>query len=194
MSALPTPTINIQGHWTVDDLNMLPEQLRRYELWNGELIIMPAPSIVHQMVVKRLFKRFIAFDPDEQLGEYLFAPADVILTESWVVQPDILFVSAARRHIIQFQRIHGAPDLVVEVLSPRTTHEDRHNKRRIYAAAGVREYWLVDLDAQTITILTLRDKNYVEQGIFGIGDRASSLVLDGLIIVVSEIFADLPDA
>jgi len=183
----------IQGQWTVDDLDSLPADLKQYELWDGNLIIMPAPSIRHQMIVKRLVKAFLAFDLDETQGELLFAPADVVLSPEWVVQPDILFVSNERREIIHFQRIYGAPDLVVEVLSPRMTQSDRTAKRDAYAEAGVNEYWLLDADAETITLLALKDRKYVEQGVYRVDDQVESIVLQGLNVDVSAIFRALPE-
>lgn len=189
---MATAHARIQGQWTVDDLDSLPDDLKRYELWDGNLVIMPAPSIRHQMIIKRLVKAFLVFDPDEEHGELLFAPADVVLSQEWVVQPDILFVSSDRRDIIHFHRIYGAPDLVVEVLSPRTTQTDRTAKRDAYAQAGVREYWLLDADAEAITVLVFQDGVYVEQGVYHVGDIAVSTVLAGFTVNVEAIFRDLP--
>ncbi|RMF80122.1 MAG: Uma2 family endonuclease [Chloroflexi bacterium] len=192
MATIPPPKINVQGHWTYHDLDALPDALKRYELWDGELVIMPAPSIRHQMIVKRFFKQLVAFDPDEQRGEYLFAPADVILAGQWVTQPNILFIRHERRDIIQLQRIHGAPDFVVEVLSPRTTQDDRIRKRNIYAAAGVGEYLLIDADGETIAQLVLVNGEYEERGTFSRGDTLASHILDGFVVDIEEIFKDLP--
>lgn len=182
----------IQGQWTVDDLESLPDDLKSYELWEGTLIIMPAPSIRHQMIVKRLVKVFLAYDLDETRGELLFAPADVVLSPGWVVQPDILFISNQRRDIIHFQRIYGGPDLVVEVLSPRTTHADRIAKRKAYADADVTEYWLADGENESITQLLLVNGEYVERGVYRAGDIVKSVVPNGLSVDVSTIFRDLP--
>ncbi len=189
---MTTTHARIQGQWTADDLDSLPADLKRYELWDGSLIIMPAPSIRHQMIIKRLVKAFLAFDPDEVRGELLFAPADVVLSPEWVVQPDILFVSSERRDIIHFQRIYGAPDLVVEVLSPRTTQSDRTAKRDAYAKAGVGEYRMLDADAEAITVLVLTDGEYIEQGVYSVGEMAVSTVLAGFTVDVGMIFRDLP--
>lgn len=186
-----SPGIQVQGQWTYHNLDSLPDEIKRYELWDGELIIMPAPSIRHQMLVKRLLKRFLAYDPDEIRGEFLFAPADVVLAPNWVVQPDILFISAERRSLIQEQRIMGGPDLVVEVLSPRTTWEDRVQKRRAYAAAEVREYWLLDPSAEIITVLVLQEGDYAELGAFGSSDVIHSQVLEGFTLNVSVLFDHL---
>jgi Uma2 family endonuclease len=184
--------VRVQGQWTVDDIDSLPTDLKRYELWNGSLIIMPAPTIRHQMIVKRWVKAFLAFDPDETQGELLFAPSDVVLSPEWVVQPDIMFVSNERREIIHAQRIYGGPDLVVEVLSPRTTEHDRTAKREAYASAHVLEYWLLDGDAEVVTVLVLQDGEYVEQGVYRVGDIARSTVLEGFAVDVGALFRDLP--
>ena len=80
-------------------------------------------------------------------------PFDVVLSDTDVVQPDLLFVSNERANIITDENIQGAPDLVVEILSPSTAERDQTFKRSLYAKHGVKEYWLVDTDAKTVTVL-----------------------------------------
>ena len=85
---------------------------------------------------------------------------DVVLSEESVVQPDILFVSNERREIITEDNIHGAPDLVVEILSPSTADRDKELKLRLYAQAGVREYWIVDPDERSVQVMELGSSGY----------------------------------
>jgi len=124
----------------------------RYELLNGELVMAAAPLLYHQYILRKLLNEMSDYIDERNLGELYSSPADVVLSDTDVVQPDILFVSRQRSHILTRENIHGAPDLVVEVLSPRTARLDRVLKLNRYAEAGVREYWLVDRVAGTIEL------------------------------------------
>ena len=125
------------------------------------------------------------------LGEVLFAPCGVRLPGQPVpVQPDILFVHADRRQIIGEDYVEGAPDLVVEILSPSNWLYDRTEKFRAYQAAGVREYWIVDPRARTVEIFTLEAGTYALQGKFGSGERAPSPLLTGFEMTVDEVFVE----
>jgi Uma2 family endonuclease len=128
---------------TVEDYRAMPEG-SRYQLVEGDLIMSPSPNRFHQRIVwnlSQLFGRHIAAHP---VGEVCLAPFDVYLSEHDVVQPDVLFVARENLGIIAEDGIHGAPDLVIEVLSPATAQLDKKTKRRVYARAGVKEMWLVD--------------------------------------------------
>ena len=116
-----------------------------------------------------------------------FAPLDVILSNFDVVQPDLIFVSNARAHIIQ-DYIRGAPDLLVEILSPSTERRDRVVKRNLYARHGVGEYWLVDPYAKTITVLILGADGYDTRAVYGEGDTLASPTLPGFALDISLIF------
>ena len=122
------------------------------------------------------------------MGKVYFAPFDVVLSDTDVVQPDIMFVSREREHIITHANIQGAPDLVVEILSPSTAERDRTVKRRLYAEHGVKEYWQVEPEAQTVTVLLLRDGIFEEVGSYGKGQSLSSPTLEGFIVSLDEIF------
>ena len=130
---------------------------KRYELLDGELLLNPAPNLKHQSVQVRLGSRLGRFVEEKALGYFFFAPCDVVLSDTDVVQPDLLFVSHARAHLlIGGDNVQGAPDLVVEILSPTTAERDRGYKRALYAKHGVKEYWLVDPAAETVSILRPR--------------------------------------
>ena len=127
----------------------------RCELLDGEFIMAPAPSIGHQRIDTRLVSSLHTFVKERCLGEVLCPPCDVVLSNTNVVQPDLLFVSREREHILRGgDNVQGAPDLVVEILSPSTAARDKSLKRDLYAKHGVLEYWFVDPVAQTITVMT----------------------------------------
>ena len=160
----------------------------RYELLDGELITMPAPSIAHQHVAVKLATRLDTFVEDKDLGVVYFAPTDVVLSETHVVQPDLLFISSDRAGIVTSANIQGAPDLLVETRSDSTAERDEKRKRQLYAEYGVREYWLVDPEARTITVLLLGADGYAERATYTEGQTLTSPVLDGLSVNLNAIF------
>ena len=125
----------------------------RYELLNGELVMPPAPLTGHQMISIALASRLYLYADEKGLGTVVAAPTDVVLSDTDVVQPDVLFVSSRRSHILTHENVRGAPDLVVEILSPASAERDRTVKLDLYARHGVKEYWMVDPDARTVTVL-----------------------------------------
>ena len=146
------------------DYCLLPEE-KRYELIDGELYMAPAPGSVHQFILRNLGFLLWGFVRSNQLGQVVFAPLDVILSEEDVVQPDLLFVSRERQHIISDRGCEGPPDLVVEVLSPSTQQRDRVLKRKLYASYGVLELWLVDPESRTIEVLALEANDFATRGV-----------------------------
>ncbi len=138
---------------TYHDYLRWPDDGRRYELYEGELYVIPTPFVPHQRALGKLMFLLAQFVDRNQVGEALHAPLDVVFSESTVVQPDILFISHQRRGIIGEQNISGAPDLVVEILSPSTEERDRGIKLQLYGRYGVQEYWLVDPEKRTVEVL-----------------------------------------
>ena len=146
-----------------DTFFTLPDDGHRYELIDGEVEMAPAPSAdVHQFTVGKLFLALAPFVDNHDLGLVLPAPTDVILSAFDVVQPDLLFVRA-EREVIVGGRIHGAPDLVVEVLLPTTAAFDLGLKLRRCARFGVPWYWSVDPESRTLRELELIEGSYVER-------------------------------
>ena len=170
-----------------EDYASLPDD-ERYELIDGELIPMPSPKEIHQAICGAIFMSVGVFVNAMTLGRTYFAPFDVILSDFNVVQPDLIFVSNARSHIITEDNIRGAPDLVVEILSPSTADYDRTTKRELYERYGVPEYWLVDPYAKTITILRLGADGYNAYAVYGEGDALTSPTLAGFSMNLSELF------
>ena len=164
----------------------------RYELLDGELIIMPAPSIAHQHVAMKLGTRLDTFVEEGNLGVVYSAPTDVVLSENDVVQPDLLFISFERAHIITPANIQGAPDLIVEIRSDSTAERDETLKRKLYAERGVKEFWLVDPEAMTITVLLLSGDGYAEMAAHSRGQTLTSPTLDGFSVNLDEVFRSHP--
>ncbi|MCW5910728.1 MAG: Uma2 family endonuclease [Cyclobacteriaceae bacterium] len=122
---------------------MLPEGTRA-ELIDNSLYMSPAPSTKHQDVIVSLASQIYVFTQKKKLGKTFVAPVDVFLNSKNAFQPDICFISKKNKGIIKEDGIYGAPDLVVEVLSPGSKKLDLTQKKDVYEAAGVREYWVVD--------------------------------------------------
>jgi Uma2 family endonuclease len=145
---------------TYEDYLHLPNDLNRYEILEGELSVTPAPSTKHQRVSANLFKLLTRHIDERNLGKLFYAPIDLILDPTAVLQPDLLFVSSARQRIITEKAIEGAPDLVIEILSPATSRTDRVTKAQIYARHGVPAYWIVDPEQQVVEIYLLEGDGY----------------------------------
>ena len=164
---------------------------KRYELLNGALTQPPAPNTAHQSVQAELGWRMARFIREGGLGHLFFAPTDVVLSRTDVVQPDLLFISSERVDIITPANIQGAPDLIVEIRSDSTAERDESFKRQLYADFGVKEYWLVDPEAATISVLLLGEKGYAEAATYTAGQTLTSPMLDGLFINLDDLFPDL---
>ncbi len=145
---------------TYDDYLALPNDGKRYEILEGELTVTPAPSTKHQTASGNLFVLLSQYIKERDLGKLFHAPIDLMLESTSVLQPDLLFVSQARRHIITDRAIEGAPDLVVEILSPTTSRTDRVTKAQIYARHSVPVYWIVDPEREAIEIYLLEADGY----------------------------------
>lgn len=139
---------------TYEDYCALPEDGKRYEILDGDLYMSPSPMTPHQRAALRMARLLCDFVDVRMLGEVFIAPCDVILDQHNIVVPDLLFVSKSRQSIITEKNIQGAPDLLVEILSPSTRLRDIRDKRNIYARCGVEWYWI--FDAQEPWILELK--------------------------------------
>lgn len=147
----------VQGHsstkLTYADYLLFPDDGLRHEIIEGEHYVSPSPSMRHQRISGRLFKLIqIYLDTHSAGGEVFYAPFDVLLSEFNVLEPDLGYISSRRSQIITSQNVQGAPDLVVEILSPSTRSRDRRLKRDVYERSGVEEYWVVDPDNDLIEV------------------------------------------
>jgi Uma2 family endonuclease len=161
----------------------------RYELLNGNLTMVPAPNRKHQWVLARLHLELGRFTQEHGLGEVYIPPFDVVLSDTDVVQPDLLFISRARKDRLTDKNVQGAPDLVVEVLSASTAHKDLGAKHDLYERHGVLEYWIVDPNADTIAVHRQRDGRLELAETFGRHDTLRTALLDGLQLKLDNIFA-----
>lgn len=167
----------------------LPEGSRA-ELVDGELLMCPSPRQRHQWVVGSLFVLLAQFVHTRKLGKVFVAPFDVHLPSGDIVEPDLLFVARGRLDIVQ-DWVRGAPDLVIEVLSPDGLERDRIVKRNLYAGNGVREYWIVDAEAKTIEVFALHAGEYEPNGYFGSDDVLLSPLLLELQLPIADAFAEV---
>ena len=173
--------------FTVKDYMSTPEG-KRYQLLDGEMILAPSPNTRHQRILISLASALRVFAEANGVGEVFLAPYDVVLSNHDVAQPDILFVSNSRSSIVTEANIQGAPDLVVEILSPGTATYDRGYKQALYSRHSVREYWLVDPDAETVDVLAAGAQALLLHATHRRGESLTSPLLAGLSIDLAQVF------
>jgi len=180
-----------QRRLTYDDLVALPDDGLRHELIDGEHYVTPAPNLKHQTVSLNLTVALANFIRAHDTGRLFAAPTDVVFSPTDVVEPDILFVSRERLRLLTDLNIQGAPDLVIEILSPSTRTRDEGIKRRLYERMGVREYWLVDPLLETIHVYCRSGEAllFVVERTAEDGDLLTTPLLPGLEIPLAEIFS-----
>ena len=178
--------------FTYEDYVKTPEG-ERYELLDGELIMAAVPNMAHQSTQSNLGGEFYILVRDADLGWVYFSPTDVYLSDTDVVQPDLIFISKSRSHIRTGKNIRGAPDLVVEILSPSTSANDWGYKRDLYAKYGVKEYWLVDPYAKQVMALLLKDRSYEIVGVYREDDTLRSPTLERFELDLGRVFDEVFD-
>jgi Uma2 family endonuclease len=174
---------------TYDDYISLPNDRNRYEILEGELIETPSPTTNHQRVSRNL--EFVLFShiKHTNCGEILDAPMDVILDESTVVQPDIIFIAKERFHILSKRGVDGAPDLLIEILSPATAKYDRISKMQLYARFGVQWFWIVDPDGRKVEEFERDGESYTPKSAHSGKERFTPAIFPELTIDLSEVWA-----
>jgi Uma2 family endonuclease len=145
--------------WTYEGYLGLNDEVS-FEIINGKALMSPSPELFHQRWARKIFVAVQRHVEAHKLGEVFFAPVDVVLDETNVVQPDIIFVSTASAGILDRRGVMGAPDLAVEIISPTSLRRDRYDKRELYARFGVKEFWLADVANQSIEVLSLQEGAY----------------------------------
>lgn len=176
-----------QGQWRYADYLRLPDDGRRYEIIEAVLYVANAPEYDHQFAVTKAITRLVS---DRNLGVVLTAPFEVHLSESTrPVQPDVLFIRAAHQPRAGVKFFEGAPDLIIEVISPSSIRQDRQIKFDVYEKAGVTEYWLADPKTRSVEVYTLSNGEYALHGQFIADELITSTVLSGLTIKTSTLFA-----
>lgn len=173
--------------YTYQEYLQLNDELR-YELAEGELRVVPAPGIEHQEIVGNLYWLLAQYVRETRAGKVLVAPVDVYLDQYNTAQPDLLFIAGERLSIITDKNIQGAPDLVIEVLSPATARRDRLEKSRTYLRYGVREFWLVDPRDRLVEVRVAEPSGWKLAGVFDETAVLSSPLLSGLQIDLKQVF------
>lgn len=181
--------LTAEKKYTYEDYLKTPDD-RRYELIEGELLMSPSPVTRHQSIVLLLASEISGHVRKKGLGQVFISPCDVVFDNFNVLQPDILFISSERLHIITEKNIQGAPDLIIEVLSDNSVYRDTIQKKRLYSKFGVKEYWIVAPDDCLIEVYTLKaEGEYQLKKTYLLEDTIESEVIEGLRIELRNIFA-----
>ncbi len=148
-----SPAAPADTRFTYDDFVLFPDDGKRHEIIDGEHHVTPSPNLRHQVLVGRLvFEIELYLRANPGTGHVFLSPLDVVLSHWDVVEPDLLFVAGDQAAIMTEKNIQGPPALVVEVLSKSTRKRDAQIKRRLFERTGVREYWLVDPELDTVQV------------------------------------------
>jgi Uma2 family endonuclease len=180
----------VQPTLTYPELRLMPDDGKRYELVDGEVFVSPSPSEKHQRVLARLHLNLGAYAERKKLGRVYFAPFDVVFGEKTALQPDLIFVSEARLGIIGPEYILGAPDLVVEILSPHRISYDRVTKLEQYALHGVAEYWVIDPMADKIDLYERSGERYQQRASLTGDEALTTHLLPGWELPVKSLFSE----
>jgi Uma2 family endonuclease len=188
---MSSPGLRANVPYTYQEFQYLPNDGRRYEIVEGELYVTPAPSPMHQTVSRRL--QFALMKQLEEPGvAFIFnAPFDVILSETSVVEPDLVIIRQGRRGSFSKRGFEGGPDVVVEILSPTTRGNDVFLKKAAYARLGVAEYWIVDPDLGRIEVFRLKEGGYDQGLLFDRSATLSSPSFPEVAVPLAPIFAPL---
>jgi Uma2 family endonuclease len=181
-------------NFTYTDLLEMPDDGRHYEILDGELIVNAAPNLRHQTIVFNIATILRSYVKPRRIGIVHIAPVDVVFTQKWVVEPDVVYVRKERESILMRGHINGAPDLAVEVLSDSTRKNDEITKRRAYENFGVPEYWIVDPELESVKIYRRNDAGrydrVVEVSTETEGATISSPLFPDLEITLAEVFEE----
>jgi Uma2 family endonuclease len=175
--------------FTTRDYRELPEGGPRYQLIEGDLHMAPSPNLFHQEISANLEGLLRDHLKGKRAGKVLHAPLDVFLTDTNVYQPDILFVSTKNLGMLKVDGVHGAPDLIVEILSPSTSRLDLGAKKRVYARCGVLEFWAIDPQERKIKVYDLQKSDADPVGTWGEGEGFESRLFPGLRVEGADVFA-----
>ena len=172
---------------TLEEYRALPDDGNRYELIDGELLVTAAPTTDHQDLLAVTYRLLFAATEARGLGKIFFAPTEIRFPGGSIVQPDLVYLRQDRLYLRKRAAILGAPDLIVEVLSP-STRDDLGKKRRLYEAEGVPEYWVVESVRAGLRIFALARGRYVE--VEAVDGKVASTVVPGLVVDPVALYAD----
>ncbi|MDZ7288988.1 MAG: Uma2 family endonuclease [candidate division KSB1 bacterium] len=174
--------------FTYEDYLQLPDDGKRYEIIDGELYMSPAPTLGHQRTIRRFLFVIEGFLQENPCGEVFQAPTDIILSDIDVLQPDIVFITKEKFDILTRENVQGAPDLVIEVLSPGTEKRDRTIKLKTYSKFGVREYWMANEEQETVEVWRRKDTKLAFHALLDKTQTLMTPLFPGLEIPLSKIF------
>ncbi len=180
--------------WTSADLDVLPDDGKRYEIVDGELYVSKQPHWDHQEVGGRVYAALLVWSTQTKAGRANVAPG-VIFAEDDDVVPDVVWVSNARLAVgLRDGKLYVAPELAVEILSPGATNErrDREAKLKLYSRRGVDEYWIIDWRKRTIEVYRREQDILQHQVTLTSADALQSPLLPGFSTPVVQLFADSP--
>ena len=166
----------------------MPEGAPYYQFINGEAIYFPTQTLFHQSILLNVVFSMGGFVKKNNLGHTILSPVDVYFNDREMYMPDIVFVSHERNNVLTEVRIIGAPDIIVEVLSPSTGYYDLSHKKEIYEQEGVREYWLVYPDELRVELLQNTDNGFIVLNQARKAGVVRSAVLEGFALEIAEIF------
>jgi len=174
--------------YTYQDYLNLPDDGKSYEVINGELIMVAAPYTIHQIISGNIEDEMRAFLKKTPMGIMIHSPIDVVLSNTNIVQPDIIFISRDNSSIMEEKNINGIPDVIIEILSPSTAYYDMIEKKEIYEKLGVKEYWIVDTKKESVEIfLNVNYSFELKQKIVTKG-FAKSYIMKGFEVSLERIF------
>ena len=159
-----------------------------YEMLDGDIFPVPFPAVKHQSVALKVASALLQHVGTHKLGRVLPAPCSVILSPKVVMNPDILFIKNGRRGLIGETGLRGAPDLVIEILSPVTRKRDLEIKKKIYSRFEVQEYWVVDPDTNAAVTMVWSELGYISVGRYNRSGTLSSPLLPKLNLQLADIF------
>ena len=180
-----------EGNLTYEDYASMNDQ-KRYELVNGKLELMsPSPSVIHQLVSAEIYNQ-LSFTCRSNFFIF-YAPIDVILSQTEVRQPDIALVSQKRIDILTNRGIEGAPDLVIEIISPSSLKRDKIDKLAVYANYNISEYWIVDPNIGALEQYILKNNRYELADIFQNNDPVTSPHISCVSFTMNKVMEGIPD-
>lgn len=178
-----------QGSWTYEDYTALPDDGHHYEIVNGVLVMAPAPTPEHQDIVLEIAAHLRTHIKLAGLGRVFPSPVDVDLGPKNVFQPDVVVVLNAHLDKVGAKKIVGAPDLVVEIMSPSSGVMDRIAKYAVYARAGIPEYWVVKPEGKSVEVFVLEKGEYRSLGVFSEQATLPTRIVPELPVRVEQFFS-----
>jgi Uma2 family endonuclease len=175
---------------TAEKFFQLPEGPPYFELIDGDLYMAPSPLRLHQRILVRLTYELQSCLEDHPIGEFYVAPSDVVFSDNIVLNPDLYYVRNERRSILADHGATGAPDLVVEILSPSTAQRDVGRKREIYAESGVEEFWVVSPKTRAVEVYRLGENPAEPIVVLAETDVLTSALFPGWSLAVADVFRE----